>query len=163
MKGGGKMLLSNYDFYDIYSILVSIRFQPQGKDNIQIIQAVIDVLDAPQDKNIIEDNLIRKKARAIKELDNELFRFVFVDNIYTYGQKIIKDSFSYLFLSNGLKKILDCLTAKDYLQAQALADALHNVPILFADGCKNFKKTVKIQFREYNRIYKTDLMKELSK
>ena len=52
MKGGGKMLLSNYDFYDIYSILVSIRFQPQGKDNIQIIQAVIDVLDAPQDKNI---------------------------------------------------------------------------------------------------------------
>ena len=43
-----------------------------------------------------------------------------------------------------------------------LADALHNVPILFADGCKNLKKAVKIEFHYYNKKYKTDLWKELA-
>ena len=44
-----------------------------------------------------------------------------------------------------------------------LADALHNIPIFFADGCKNFKKAVKIQFAHYDKTYKINLLKELSK
>ena len=49
---------------------------------------------------------------------------------------------------------------KTYLE-EDLADTLHNIPIFLADGCENFKKEAKIQFSHYNKIYKTNLLKEL--
>ncbi len=157
------MILSRYDFYDIHSIIVAIRFKPQEKCNAELIQSAIDVLSASQIGNEIEDNVIRKKIRTIESLDRELFGFAFVDNVYTYGIHFIKDDFPYLFLKNAFKKLLKCVVENDQKQVYCLADALHNIPILFADNCKNFKRTAKLEFAEYNRIYKTDLLKELSK
>ena len=157
------MLLSRYDFYDIYSIVVAIRFKPQDKSNAELIQSMIDILSAPQIGNGIEDNVVRKKIRTIETLDREFFRFAFVDNVYTFGNQFIKDDFPYLFLKNAFDKLLKCVVENDEKQVYCLADALHNIPILFADGCKNFKRAAKLEFAEYNRIYKTDLLKELSK
>ena len=68
-----------------------------------------------------------------------------------------------MFLTNAINKLLKCVTENDEKQVYLLADALHNIPILFADGIKNFKRAAKIEFAGYNRIYKTDLLKELSK
>ena len=155
------MLLSRYDLYDIHSIIVAIRFKPQDRNYVVLIQSVIDVLSTPQIGNVIEDNVVRKKIRTIESLDRELFSFAFVDNIYTYGIQFIKDDFPYLFLKNAFEKLLKCVVENDEKQVYCLADALHNIPILFADGCKNFKSAAKLA--EYNRIYKTDLIKELSK
>ena len=157
------MLLLNYDFYDIHSVLVMLRAKPEKEYNIGIIKAVIDVLTAPQIDNSIEDNIIRKRLRAVEAIDKDDFRWVYVDNIYTYGWKIIKDEMCYSFLANGFQMMLEHAASGDFQRLKDLADALHNVPIFFADGCKNFKKEVKLQFLHYNKTYSIELLKELSK
>ena len=156
------MLLSNYDFHDIYSILTMLRAKPEKEYNTQIIESVLKILSKPQIDNTVDDNIIRKQLRSMGALDKENFRWVYVDNIYTYGLKFMKEDFCYSFLKKGFSKLLECANNQDYKQLETLADALHNIPIFFAEGCKNFKKTVKIQFAQYNGIYKTNLLKELS-
>ena len=156
------MLLLNYDFYDVHSILTTLRAKPEKEYNIQIIKSVLQILSKPQIDSSIDDNVIRKQLRSINSLDKDCFRWVYVDNIYTYGVKVIKNESYYSFLEKGFLKLLECAKNQDYKQLETLADALHNIPIFFAEGCKNFKKAVKIQFAQYNSIYKTNLQKELS-
>ena len=86
------LLMTNYDFYDIYFILVAIRFKPQNECNAEIIQSVIDIISAPQNGNDVDSNIVRKKIREIYNLDRDLFKFAFVDNIYTYGIRSIRKS-----------------------------------------------------------------------
>ncbi len=156
------MLLLNYDFHDIHSVLTMLRAYPEKTYNMQIIESIIQVLSNPQIDNTIDDNIIRKKLRTIETIDKDYFRWVYVDNIYTYGLKVIKNDFCYSFLEKGFSKLLECAKNEDYKQLETLADALHNTPIFFAEDCKNFKKATKIQFAQYNSIYKTNLLKELS-
>ncbi len=157
------MLLLNYDFYDIHSAITMLRAKPENEYNFEVINAVLDILRTPQADNTIDDNIIRKKLRKIESIDQDDFRWVYVDNIYTYGWKVIKDEACYSFLANGFQMMLEYAKARDFQRLEDLADALHNIPIFFADGCKNFKKAVKIQFTHYDKIYKTNLLKELSK
>ena len=130
------LLMTNYDFYDIYFILVAIRFKPQNECNAEIVQSAIDIISAPQNGND-------------------------VDNIYTYGIRFIKEGYPYSFLKNAFDKLLKCINDGDYNQVYALADALHNVPIFLSDGCKNLKKALRIEFSNYDKKYGTDLRKEL--
>ena len=155
------MLMTNYDFYDIYFILVAIRFKPQNECNAEIVQSVIDIISAPQNGNDVDSNIVRKKIREIYNLDRDLFKFAFVDNIYTYGIRFIKEGYPYSFLKNAFDKLLKCINYGDYNQVYALADALHNVPIFLSDGCKNLKKALRIEFSNYDKKYGTDLRKEL--
>ena len=140
-----------------------LRVKPERKYNVEIIKAVLEVLTTSQSDNTTDDNIIRKKLRTIKAIDKEDFRWVYVDNIYTYGWKFIEDEKCYSSLVNGFQMMLEYSLLEDFQRVEDLADALHNVPIFLADGCKNFKKTVKIQFAHYNKTYSTDLLKELSK
>ena len=77
------MLLLNYDFYDIHSVLTMLRAKPENAYNFEVINAVLDILKTPQVDNKIEDNIIRKRLRTIENIDKEDFRWVYVDNIYT--------------------------------------------------------------------------------
>ena len=92
------MILSNYDFHDIHSILTMLRAEPEKEYNTQIIESVLKILSKPQIDNTVDDNIIRKQLRSMGALDKENFRWVYVDNIYTYGLKFIKEDFSYSFL-----------------------------------------------------------------
>ena len=157
------MLLLNFDFYDIHSVLVMLRAKPENEYNIDIVKAVLEVLSTPQVDNTIDDNVIRKKLRAIETIEKEDFRWVYVDNIYTYGWRIIKDEMCYEFLAKGFQMMLEHIESQDFQRLADLSDALHNIPIFFADGCKNLKKEVKIEFSHYNKTYSADLLKELSK
>ena len=156
------MLLMNYDFHDIHAILTMLRAYPEKPYNVQIIESVIQILSSPQIDNSIDDNIIRKKLRTIDTIDKEYFRWILVDNIYTYGLNVIKAEFCYSFLEKGFSKLLECAKSEDYEQLKTLADALHNIPIFFAENCKNFKKATKVQFAQYNCTYKTNLFNELS-
>jgi hypothetical protein len=140
-----------------------LRAAPEKPYNTEIIKSVLEVLTSRQPDNTIDDNNIRKKLRAIEAIDKEDFRWIYVDNIYTYGWKIIKDKLCCSFLANGFRLMLGYATSGEYKRLEDLADALHNIPILFANGSKNFKKAVKIQFSHYNKTYATDLLKEMSK
>ena len=155
------MLLTNYDFYDIYSILIAIRLKPQNECNAEIVRSVIGIFTSPQKRDNVDTNVVRKKIREIYNLDRDLFKFAFVDNIYTYGIRFIKEGYPYSFLKNAFDKLLKCINDGDYNKVSALADALHNVPIFLSDGCKNLKKALRIEFSNYDKKYGTDLRKEL--
>ena len=99
------MLFINYDFHDIHAILTMLRAYPEKPYNVQIIESVIQILSSPQIDNSIDDNIIRKKLRTIDTIDKEYFRWVFVDNIYTYGLNVIKAEFCYSFLEKGFSKL----------------------------------------------------------
>ena len=79
------MLLLNYDFYDIHSVIIMLRAKPENEYNFEVINAVLDILRTPQVDNTIDDNIIRKKLRKIETIDQDDFRWIYVDNIYTYG------------------------------------------------------------------------------
>ena len=157
------MLLINYDFHDMHYVLTMLRAYPEKTYNKQVIQSIIRVLSEPQIDNTIDHNKIRKELRTIETVDKECFDWIYVDNIYTYGLKVIHNEFCYSFLEKAFRKLLECFVKEDYKQFEDFADALHNVPILLAEEYKNFKKATKVEFARYNRIYKTNLLKELSK
>ena len=157
------MLLLNYDFYDMHSVLIMLRAKPEEEFNIEIIKAVHEILSAEQTNNIIENNIVRNKLKTIESISKEDFCWVYVNNIYTYGVRVVKDEKAYSFLTKGFQLLLEYAEDKEIQRLADLADALHNVPIFFADGCVNFKNAIKIQFLHYNKTYKTDLLKELSK
>jgi len=52
------MLLLNYDFYDVHSVLTMLRAKPKKSYNCEIIKAVFDVLVTPQTDNMIENNIM---------------------------------------------------------------------------------------------------------
>ena len=101
------MLLLNYDFYDIHSVITMLRAKPRNEYNSEMINAVLDILRTPQIDNTIDNNIIRKRLRKIEKLDKDDFRWVYVDNIYTYGWKVIKDDACYSFLANGFQMMLE--------------------------------------------------------
>ncbi|MBO7253713.1 MAG: hypothetical protein J6V36_00240, partial [Clostridia bacterium] len=72
------MLLSNYDFHDIYATLILLRSTPEKEYNVQVIKSVLQILSEPQVDNTIDDNVIRKKLRTIETLDKECFSWVYV-------------------------------------------------------------------------------------
>ncbi|MBQ9107082.1 MAG: hypothetical protein IJY56_04245 [Clostridia bacterium] len=157
------MLLNKYDFYDVYAVITSIRSNPQADYNGEIINAVCKVLSEKQESNCIEPNIIRNALRNIKSIDKEVFHWVYVENVYTYMDRIVKDEFYYDFLLNGFNLLSFCAQNKEFDRLYDLADALHNIPIFIADECENFKKSVKAQVSSYNKKYRTDLWRELTK
>ena len=157
------MLLDRYDFYDIYAVLVAIRSNPKDKHNVEIIKAIISVLEKQQETNIVELNIIRTALKTIKIIDKERFYWIYIDNVYTYGHRVEKTEFNYDILLNAFRKLLRSLEQQDYDMVYDLADAFHNIPIFIADEGKKFKKFIKIQFCSYNKKYKTNLFKEITK
>ena len=155
------MLLDKYEFYDLHAVLTAIRFRSDAPYHLEIIRTVYGILSAPQKTNAIESGVVRAALREVKDIDNELYRWVYVDNVYTYGNKIIRDDLCYSLLTHAFLKLLTCAESKDWAHLGDLADAFHNVPILFADGCKNLKQAIRSQFRHYNKKYKANLWKEL--
>ena len=95
------MLLLNYDFYDIHSVLTILRAKPEKGCNVEIIKAVLEILSAEQIGNTIENNIVRNKLKSIENVDKEDFQWVYVNNIYTYGIRVVKDENAYSFLAKG--------------------------------------------------------------
>ena len=58
------MLLLNYDFYDIHSVLTILRAKPEKGCNVEIIKAVLEILSAEQIGNTIESNIVIDKIMA---------------------------------------------------------------------------------------------------
>ena len=139
-----------------------LRAYPKNTYNKQVIQSIILVLSKPQIDNTLDNNIIRKELRMIENLDKDCFDWVYVDNIYTYDLRVIHNEFCYSLLEKAFQKLLECSVKEDYSQLEDLADALHNIPTLLLEDYKKFKKATKVDFAQYNRIYKTDLLKELS-
>ena len=107
------MLLLNYDFYDIHSVLTMLRAKPEKGCNIEIIKAVLEILSAEQIGNTIESNIVRNKLKSIETVDKEDFQWVYVNNIYTYGIRVVKDENAYSFLAKGFQLLLEYAKAEE--------------------------------------------------
>ncbi len=155
------MLLIHYDFYDIYAVLVRLRFDTDEPCKAQIIDKIKELINAPQKDNIVEFNLVRRALAEIPSLDREKWAWVFVNNVYTYGECIIEDALCYEILSSGFAELSLCVQKPNHQeQLFDLTDALHNVPTLLADGCKNIKKAIRIEVSAYRKKWNPDFLRK---
>ena len=76
------MLLTNYDFYDVYAYIVNFRSFPEKFKNYLIpTEQIISYMNAPI-KNELDNNTIRKIIRPFYNNGDSML-WVTVDNIYT--------------------------------------------------------------------------------
>ena len=145
------MLLTNYDFYDIYSVICSIRFYPMAKENAEIIQTLMDIINEEQTDNCIIDNVVRRRLTSERFSDFEHWKWMQTFNTYSYGVRVIKDKEKYMVLFNMLSELSDCINLQERERIFDCADALHNVPIILADESKHIKKRVLSEIKHYSR------------
>ena len=152
------MLLLNYDFYDIYAVLLSFRNDPSNTFNKQIAKSIKSLLESPQIDNIIEPNIIRRSLAEIKNLDIERLAWIKTNNVYTHGQKVIREEIAYHILSVGFAELLVCLKDKNYKRFEALADALHNIPIILVENPQNYSKQIKTEISIYRKTWNNSFL-----
>ena len=136
------MFLTNYDLYDIYAVFVLIRAYPEDKTNALAVAAVREVVDAPQ-AQFGSTNAIRSRLGHISELDREKWFFVDTQNVYTYMPPILKDERAYAILSACLAEMQEAVTVGNPERIYDLADALHNIPLILAEGKKDQFRVIK--------------------
>ncbi len=157
------MLLTNYDFYDIYWSIVLMRSDGLGYD-YTVTKAIKDTIDAEQTDNVIEFNKIRSVLSDINELNEyKKWEWRLTKNVYTYGVKVIKNEFSYQILSAMLEELLDCLKDPNEEQINDLKDALHNIPIILAEERKHTKKHIVREIAHYRVKWNKYFLKNLLK
>ena len=136
------MFLTNYDLYDIYAVFVLIRAYPEDKANALAVAAVREVVDAPQGQ-LGRTNAIRSRLGNIPELDREKWFFIDTPNVYTWMPPILKDEKSYASLSACLEEMQKAMRAGNTDRIYDLADALHNIPLILAEGKKDQLRVIK--------------------
>lgn len=154
------MLMLNFDFYDIYAVFLAFRENPLCSCNKEIATSLKEMVDSPQNDSILEPNVVRATLKRTNSIDKETFHWTFVDNVYTYGHKIIKDDFPYHILSVAFEELLSCLDNGNFEQFKALADALHNVPVILSDSPKQVKKLIKAEIASYRKNWNKNFLKE---
>ena len=155
------MLLLNYDFYDIYAVLLFFRNDPSNTLNLKITKKIQSLLESPQVDNVIESNIIRRSIAEIENLDIDQLAWIQANNVYTYGQKVIKEKIAYHILSAGFAELLVCLKDENYKRFEDLADALHNVPIILSESPRNGLKRIKIEISTYRKEWNNSFLKDI--
>lgn len=157
------MLLTNYDFYDIYWSIVLMRSDGLGYD-YAVSKAIKDTIDAEQKDNIVELNKIRNVLSDIQELkEYKKWQWILTKNVYTYGVKIIKDDFAYQILSAMFEELLDSLKEPNEERINDLKIALHNIPIILADERKRIKKHIAREISFYRNKWNKHFLEKLIK
>ena len=151
------MLMTKYDFYDIYAVFIYIRAYTDDEKNLEIAKAVKSLLDLPE-KESAGLNCIRKAISAIDGADREHYAWAFTENEYTYIPPIIKDELAYRVLSAGFAEIISAIESGDGERIYRAADAMHNVPIILAENNiteakKHIKRETKYYRKEYNKEF----------
>jgi len=155
------MLLVKYDFYDMHWAIVMVRFKPLYEYNYEIASRIKDIIDAPQADNLVDINVIRKSLSEIAPIHNtDEWYWVAKENVYVYGQEIIDDPLAYQILSEGFGELLRCLKEQDENRIFAIADALHNIPIIFAENDKHIKRKIKFEISTYRRKWNRSFLKK---
>jgi hypothetical protein len=144
------MLLNNYDLYDLYAVFVLIRAYPSDQANALAVDAVKEVLDAPQ-AQFGSTNAIRSRLGHISQLDREKWFFVDTQNVYTYMPPFLKDEKSYAILSACLAEMQEAMTMGNTERIYDLADAIHNIPIILTKGGHSARADIT---REISYVYR---------
>ena len=144
------MLLNNYDLYDLYAVFVLIRAYPSDQANALAVDAVKEVVDAPQ-AQFGSTNIIRSRLGHISQLDREKWFFVDTQNVYTYMPPILTDEKAYAILSACLAEMQEAMTMGNTERIYDLADAIHNIPIILTKGGHSARADIT---REISYVYR---------
>lgn len=120
-------MFSIYDLYDLSAVYKNIRMYPCYELNSIILDRILNLLYKHNEHS--ELNQIRKALRSISGLDNDMYRFAYIDNYYTYFPSLLKDDHVYSILIECTEELLDVFTNGNKKQIFELADCLHNLPI----------------------------------
>ena len=138
---GRNRMLIFYDLYDLYAVFVNVRSDPGNPMNADIVKAVSGVLKDRNSKGVC--NAFRAALRPLGDL-GEPYRFVSVDNVYTYFPGILKNPVHYDLLAAACDELANVIESGNVERVEDLADALHNIPILMTDPkVKNFSKRIR--------------------
>lgn len=152
------MYLINYDFYDLYSLIVFFRCKPKRFINYRsAVKEILNDMKKSAENHIIKDNTIRNKLKPYYNENDELVSWITVDNRYTANIKIIKNEPAYLIMSVILNEMLEC--CNDLERFHCLCDATHNVPLVLADEIKQ-KKIINGMIKEYRKKYNSLFLKD---
>lgn len=145
-------MLSTYDLLDIHYILISIRFSPRLKDNIKIVDLVIDFLNekinCSNSIRIQYNKSLRDNINTIYNIDNSTWHFGVFDSHYKINKPVADKKATELFLT-VFKCIKLLLYNKSYDDLYKIVDSSHNFPV---DLLINYNKTEKKMERFANKL-----------
>ena len=142
------MGLLNYDLYDIYALIQFFRVHPERADYIPALRAAAAYLAEPSGSDY---NGVRKALQPYVDPREAMLAWVFVENVYTGGVRILKHPAYRPMLGAVLTEIEDALTDSDARTYEA-AYACHNLPLLMAEDTLN-KKTALSFTERYRKTY----------
>lgn len=145
------MHMINYDFYDLYAVIVFVRSSPNDKRLIPVFNSIAELIEVPQNNNGIESNIVRKAIRKCGMADIDGLSFANTDNVYTANIRIMKNSVHYKILSKIFLELAESISVS-IERTVAAADSFHNIPLLLSDELKP-KKAITLAIKEYRARY----------
>lgn len=154
------MYLLNYDFYDLFDLIVFFRSSPEKFSlYLESIKQIVSYIESTAGQEEIDTNSVRKILRSNVENSEDVLLWMQVDNVYTAKTRIVKSYACYAVIKVVLREMLCCF--EDKQRFVMLCDATHNVPLILADERKP-KKIIKTMVKTYQKNYNKDfLVKEL--
>lgn len=149
-------MLLPYDFYDLYAVLVAIRATPSAPYNLDIAASLEELLTHSRESDWGE-NAVRQVLADIEGLDSTLYSWVSIQNKYTYF-KIVKEPLAYSVLAAGFRELRLALEEGNTARAEDLADALHNIPLLFAEGADGIKSRIIREVSHYRKKWNASFL-----
>lgn len=149
------MGLLNYDLYDIYALIQFFRVHPDRADYIAALRSVTVYLAEPAGSGS-DYNGVRKVLRSYVDPQEEMLAWVFVENVYTGGMRILKNPAYRPMLCAVLAEIEEAL-ADGAERTYEAAYACHNLPLLMAED--TLTKKAALSFTErYRKTYNRDFL-----
>lgn len=125
-------MFSNYDLYDLYEVFLCIRQYPNYELNNIVMDKVREAI-VNYTNTYSTNNIIRFSLKPIENLDKDIYKFVYIENYYTYVPFLLKDMHTYNILDASCKALSDAIRECNELKIVDLADCLHNLPISIAE------------------------------
>ena len=146
----------NYEFYDIYAMLVNFRAFPEQLGHyLPAVRRLAETMTPGTSEP--EEESVRQILRRCYLPEDTGMDWVLVDNRYTANIRIIKDEARYAVLDAVLRELMEC--TGDSARVNWLCDAAHNIPLLLADETRP-KKYIKPMLSDYRKMYCRDFLAE---
>lgn len=156
------MRLLNYDFHDIYALLVYFRSNAsQIYKYTKAIQDLISYIEAPMPDNVVLFNTVRNIVRNHMNEKVEGLEWLFVDNEYSALTSVVKEEYAYSVMSRILREMLDYGNDKERMFL--LCDATHNIPLILSKSLpyvKKPQKEIRAMLEYYRKQYDVSFLKK---
>lgn len=155
-------MLTIFDLYDLHAVFTNIRNNSDYILNKEIIEQILNVVQSKNQNGI--SNPFRHALQNVKNLDKELYSFVYIINYYTYIPFFIKDETVYRILEKLCNELLNAINTKNFEMIQDLADLMHNIPIILIEHNFSIPKSFwNLDVQLYRKKWNNNFLYEFEK